>query len=192
MMLAWKIISIEAKTDLWDFMRFLDTMKIHGIIENDCEDLIAIWRTNIELARHRVIWWLSICPSDTNARTRRSRPSSRQEVTMVGHFHSCFKKYSQESNQVYIYQALSNHMLWNFWLKIPGFEPASVDCPDFFESRVKLFIIFYKGIAEFLTKDPLTFESKRIWCDTYYLNAAPQALYNNILLYVLHILLVSL
>ena len=130
-------------------------MKIHGIIENDCEDLIAIWRTNIELALHRVIWWLSICPSDSYARTRRPRPSSRQEVTMVGHFHSCFTKYSQESNQVYIYDALSNHMLWNFWLKIPGFEPASVDCPDFFESRVNLFIIFSAKLVTGIVWGPL-------------------------------------
>ena len=61
------------KTDLWGFMRFLDTMKIHGIIENYCEDFIRIWWTNIELARHRVIWWLSICPSITNAPTRHCR-----------------------------------------------------------------------------------------------------------------------
>ena len=30
------------KTDLWGFMRFLDTMKTHDIIEKDCEDFIAI------------------------------------------------------------------------------------------------------------------------------------------------------
>ena len=105
-------------------------MKIHGIIENDCEDFIAIWRTNIELALHRVICWLSICPSDSYARTRRPRPSSRQEVTMVGHFHSCFTKYSQESNQVYIYEALPNHMLWNFWLKIPDAELHRCHLPN--------------------------------------------------------------
>ena len=118
------------KTDLWGFMRFLDTMKIHGIIENDCEDFIRIWWTNIELARHRAIWWLSICPSDTNARTRRPRPSSRQKVTMVGHFPSCFTKYSQKSNQVYIYEALSNHKLWNFGGKNLNTELASSHAPD--------------------------------------------------------------
>ena len=49
------------KTDIRGFMRFLDTMKIHGIIEKKCEELISNWRTNIELVRHRVIWLLSIC-----------------------------------------------------------------------------------------------------------------------------------
>ena len=152
----------EVKTELLGFITFHDTMKIHAIIENDCEDLIAIWRTNIELAFHRVIWWLSIFPSDSYARTRRPRPSSRQEVTMVGHFHSCFTKYSQESNQVYIYDALSNHMLWNFWLKIPGFEPASVDCPDFFESRVNLFIIFSAKLVTGIVWGPL-YRGKAQW-----------------------------
>ena len=32
----------EVKTELLGFITFHDTMKIHGIIENDCEDLIAI------------------------------------------------------------------------------------------------------------------------------------------------------
>ena len=32
----------EVKTELWGFITFHDTMKIHGIIENDCEDFIAI------------------------------------------------------------------------------------------------------------------------------------------------------
>ena len=45
----------EVKTELLGFITFHDTMKIHGIIENDCEDFIAIRGTNIELARHRVI-----------------------------------------------------------------------------------------------------------------------------------------
>ena len=130
------------KTELWSFISFHDIMKIHGIIENDCEDFIATWRTNIELALHRVIWWLSICPSDRYARTRRPRPSSRQKVTMVGHFPSCFTKYSQENNQVYIYEALSNHKLWNFGGKNLNTELASVDCADSFESRVDFFIIF--------------------------------------------------
>ena len=120
----------EVKTELLGFITFHDTMKIHGIIENDCEDLIAIWRTNIELAFHRVIWWLSICPSDSYARTRRPRPSSRQKVTMVGHFPSCFTKYSQKSNQVYIYEALSNHKLWNFGGKNLNTELASSHAPD--------------------------------------------------------------
>ena len=31
----------QVKTDLWGFISFHDTMKIHEIIENDCEDFIA-------------------------------------------------------------------------------------------------------------------------------------------------------
>ena len=138
-------------------------MKIHGLIENDCEDFIAIWRTNIELARHRVIWWLSICPSDTNARTRRPRPSSRQKVTMVGHFPSCFTKYSQKSNQVYIYEALSNHKLWNFGGKNLNTELASVDCADSFESWVDFFIIFsaFFGLIKHIHMDMIQILSFR-------------------------------
>ena len=78
----------------------------------------------------------------TIASPRRSRPSSRQKVTMAGHFPSCFAKYSQKSNQVYIYEALSNHKLRNFGGKNLNTELASVDCTDSFESRVDFFIIF--------------------------------------------------
>ena len=126
------------KTDLWGFMRFLDTMKIHGIIENDCEDFIAIWRTNVELARHRAIWWLSICPSITNARTRRSRPSSRQKVTMGGHFPSCFTKYSQESDQIYIYEALPipESYAVKFWRKKSQYWARIVPCAGSSQTNV--------------------------------------------------------
>ena len=133
-------------------------MKIHGIIENDCEDFISSWCAKVNSVQHHKNKPLDFCAPTRNERPRRPRPSSRQKVTMGGHFPSCFTKYSQESNQVYIYEALSNHVLWNFWLKIPGFEPASVDCPDFFESRVNLFIIFSaKLVTCYLGKSPETY-----------------------------------
>ena len=117
-------------------------MKTHGIIENDCEDFISSWCAKVNSVQHHKTKPLDFCASTRNERPRRPRPSSRQKVTMVGHFPSCFTKYSQESNQIYIYEALSNHVLWNFGGKNLNTEPASVDCADSFESRVDFFIIF--------------------------------------------------
>ena len=132
----------EVKTELLGFITFHDTMKIHGIIENDCEDFISSWCAKANSVQHHKNKPLDFCAPTRNERPWRPRPSSRQKVTMGGHFPSCFTKYSQKSNEVCIYVALSNHMLWNFGGKNLNTEPASVDCADSFESRVDFFIIF--------------------------------------------------
>ena len=54
------------KTDLWGFMRFLDTMKIHGIIENDCEDFISSWCAKVNSVEHHKNKPLDFCAPTRN------------------------------------------------------------------------------------------------------------------------------